>query len=167
MRQGVAEVDEQPIPEILRDMPLKAGDYLGTDLLIGPHHLTQVFGIELARERGGIHQITEQHGELAAFGFRGRHGGWGGQQSRGVCVPCSLLRRWWGGGNRRRTRFPSPHQHSSVLFDREVVDLNQFLFEGLQGLVIQMKLELQRPVGDPATLGEELLDLVQHVIEVH
>jgi hypothetical protein len=48
-----------------------------------------------------------------------------------------------------------------------VVDLDQFLFEGVQGLVIQAKLELQRPIGDPATLGEEGLDLVEHIIEVH
>jgi len=53
------------------------------------------------------------------------------------------------------------------LVDRAVVDLNQFLFEGLQGLVIQVKLDFQRPIGDPATPGEEILDLVQHVIEVH
>jgi len=39
VRQGIAEVDEQAITEILRDMPLKAGDHLGADLLIGPHHL--------------------------------------------------------------------------------------------------------------------------------
>jgi hypothetical protein len=39
MRQGVAEVDEQAIAEILGDMPLKAGNHLGAGLLIGPHHL--------------------------------------------------------------------------------------------------------------------------------
>src|SRR4029453_17073301 len=38
---------------------------------------------------------------LAAFGLRGRHGGWGGQWSRGVFVPCGLVRRWREGGNRR------------------------------------------------------------------
>jgi hypothetical protein len=53
------------------------------------------------------------------------------------------------------------------LVDREVVDLDQFLFEGLQGLVIQVKLDLQRPIGDPATLAKEILDLVQYVIEIH
>jgi hypothetical protein len=76
MCQGVAEVDEQAIPEILRDMPLKAGNHLGTDLLIGPHHRTQVFWIKLAGQHCGIHQVTEQHGELAPFGFRRRWGGW-------------------------------------------------------------------------------------------
>jgi hypothetical protein len=67
MRQGVAEVDEQAIAEILGDMSLKAGDHLGADLLIGPHHCTEIFRVELAGESGRVHQVTEQDGELAAF----------------------------------------------------------------------------------------------------
>jgi hypothetical protein len=59
VRQRVAEVDEQSITEILGDMSLKAGDYLGADLLIGPHHLAQVFRVELAREDSGVDQVTE------------------------------------------------------------------------------------------------------------
>jgi hypothetical protein len=39
MRQRVAEVDQQSIAEILRDMPLIAGDHLGAGLLIGAHDL--------------------------------------------------------------------------------------------------------------------------------
>ena len=72
VRQGIAEVDEQAIAEILRDMPLKAGDHLGAGLLIGPHHLAEVFRVELAGERGRVHQVTEQHGELAPFRVWGR-----------------------------------------------------------------------------------------------
>ena len=70
MRLGIAKIDQQAIAEILGDMPLKALDDLGTGGLIGAHHLPQIFGIELAGERGRIHQVTEQHGELAAFGLR-------------------------------------------------------------------------------------------------
>src|SRR5712692_10346403 len=78
MRQGVAEVDEQAIAEILRDMPLKAGDHLGAGLLIGPHHLTQVFRVKLASQHRRIDQITEQDGELATFGVGERwDSGWG------------------------------------------------------------------------------------------
>ena len=69
--QGVAEVDEQAIAEILGDMPLKAGDHLGTGVLIGPHHLAQLFRVELRREHGRVDQVTKQHGELAAFGLWG------------------------------------------------------------------------------------------------
>jgi hypothetical protein len=69
VRQRVAEVHEQTVAEILRDMPLKARNHLGTGVLIGPHHLAQLFRVELAGEHGRVHQVTEQHGELAAFRF--------------------------------------------------------------------------------------------------
>jgi hypothetical protein len=68
--QGVPEVDQQAIAEILGDMPLKAGDDLGASLLIGAHHLPEVFGIKLAGQHRRVDEVTEQHGELAAFGVR-------------------------------------------------------------------------------------------------
>jgi hypothetical protein len=70
VRQGIAEVDQQAVAEILRDMPLKAANHLGASRLIGSHHLTQFLWVELASERRRVHQITKQHRELAAFGFR-------------------------------------------------------------------------------------------------
>jgi short-chain 2-methylacyl-CoA dehydrogenase len=69
VRQGIAEVDQQAIAEILGDMPLKAGDHLGAGVLIGPHHLAPLLRVELAGEHGGVHQVTKQHRELAAFGL--------------------------------------------------------------------------------------------------
>ena len=71
MRLRITKIDEQAVAEILGNMSLKALDDLSTGSLVGTHHLPQVFGIELAGERGRIHQVTEQHGELAAFGLRG------------------------------------------------------------------------------------------------
>ena len=50
MRLGIAKVDQQAIAEILGDMALKALDDRGTGGLIGPHHLPQVFRVELAGE---------------------------------------------------------------------------------------------------------------------
>ena len=69
MGLGIAEVDQQAIAEILGDIPVIAGDHLGAGLLIGPHDLAPVFRVELAGEHGRVHQIAEQHGELAAFGL--------------------------------------------------------------------------------------------------
>ena len=91
MRQGVAEVDQQAIAEILGDIALKAGDHLGAGVLIGPHHLAQLLGVELAGEHGRVHQVAEQHGELAAFGLgrlrfdwgRG-HRGWAAVRQHGL-----------------------------------------------------------------------------------
>ena len=70
MRLGIAKIDQQAIAEILGNMALKALDDLSAGLLVGPHHLPQVFGIEPTGERGRIYQITEQHRELAAFSRR-------------------------------------------------------------------------------------------------
>jgi hypothetical protein len=71
VRLGIAKVDQQPIAQILRDMPLKAGDHLATGVLISPHHLAPVFGVKLTGEHGRVHEVTKQHGELAAFGLGG------------------------------------------------------------------------------------------------
>ena len=87
VRQGVAKVDEQAVAEILRDMALKAGDHLGAGLLIGPHHLAQVFRVELADERRRVHEVTEQDGELAPF----RLGRGGGSRRRYRLGPRRLL----------------------------------------------------------------------------
>src|SRR4029453_18119183 len=74
----IAEVDKEPITEVLGNMPLIASDHLGAGLLIGAHYLAQVFGVKLAREGGGVHQITKQHRQLAAFGIGYRRCGGGG-----------------------------------------------------------------------------------------
>jgi hypothetical protein len=79
MRLRIAKVDQQAIAEILGDMALKAGNHLGTGVLIGPHDLAEVFGVELARQGSRVDEVTEEHGELAAFGLCG------GGCSKGRC----------------------------------------------------------------------------------
>ena len=97
MGQGVAEVDQQPIAQILGDIPLIAGDYLSAALLIGPHHLAPVFRVKLTGQHGGVHQVTEQHRELAAFGLWGMRGGWWRSTlGRWLFQPFSHL-RWYSG----------------------------------------------------------------------
>ncbi len=59
MRLGIAKVDEQSIAQILRNVPLKTLDDRGAGLLIGPHHLAPLFGVDLAGEGGRVHQLTE------------------------------------------------------------------------------------------------------------
>ena len=114
VRQGIAEVDEQAIAEILGDMPLKAGDHLGAGVLIGPHHLAQVFRVELAGEGGRVHEVTEQHGELAAFGLRCGRGGWP--------MPCRLgglrVSQRRGGEGGRDARVACPDQAPPRFIDR-------------------------------------------------
>src|SRR5215471_1122634 len=77
MGLGIAKVDQQAIPEILRDMALKALDHLGAGGLISADDLAQIFRVELPRQACGVHEVTEEHGELAPFSLRRRQHGWG------------------------------------------------------------------------------------------
>ncbi len=74
MGRRVAKIDQQPITEVLGNMALVVLDDLGSGLLVGAHHGAQVFGVELAGELRGAHQVAEQHRELPAFRFGGRSG---------------------------------------------------------------------------------------------
>ena len=64
---GVAKVDQQTIAEILGDVACVLPDDRGRRLLVGTHHRTQVFRVELARELCGAYQVAEEHGELPPF----------------------------------------------------------------------------------------------------
>src|SRR5215471_4443220 len=71
-----AEVDQETIAKVLGDMPIVALDDLGTHPLIGTDHVPILFGVELVGESSGVHQVTEHHRELAAFGVRYGRGRW-------------------------------------------------------------------------------------------
>ena len=71
MGLGIAEVDQQPIAEILRHIAVKALDHGGSGLLVGAYHGAVVFGVELAGELRRVHQIAEHHRQLPALGFGG------------------------------------------------------------------------------------------------
>jgi hypothetical protein len=57
-------------------MTVKALNDLGTGGLICLDHLPQVYGIELARESRRVHEVTKQHGELAALRVRRSRANW-------------------------------------------------------------------------------------------
>src|SRR5262245_5855905 len=69
MSRRITEVDQQSIAEMLSNVAVVALDHCGAGLLIGAYYLPQLFGVQLLRERGRAHQVTKQHGELAALGF--------------------------------------------------------------------------------------------------
>jgi len=149
MGHGIAKVDQQTITEILCDMPAEALDDLGTGRLIGPHDLAQLLRVEPFGEGRGAHQITEHHGELAAFGVGGR---WsspcGNVLEKWACV--GVRQRRWLRRHRRSWRYPSvsgPHQHLAIQVGGYLVDLDEFLLEGAKGVVIQGELDFERSIG--------------------
>jgi hypothetical protein len=158
VREGVAKVDQQAITEVLGDMAFIAGDHLGAGVLIGPHHLAPVLRIELARQNGGIHQVTKQHGELAAFGLRRmRLSSWLGLLGLGDS-------RW---GFWQCASVSRPHEHGARLVDRNLMHLNELRLERVQRLVIEVELHPQRPIGHPPAAPEHLDHLVDHCEQVH
>jgi hypothetical protein len=66
-----AEVDQQPVTQILGDGAIKLVDGCGRGALVGTHDLTLVFGIELLSEGGRVGDIAKHHGELPPFGLGG------------------------------------------------------------------------------------------------
>jgi hypothetical protein len=126
----IAKIDQEPISKELGDVSLIALDDLGTGSLIGTDHVPILFRVELAGEYGRVHQITKQHGELAAFGLRGLgrdDTGCDGTRS-GVLRPGWQLRhrgaRRWGG--RSATR---PDQDPAVLIAGDLLRVEEFVLE--------------------------------------
>src|SRR5215470_13738271 len=67
MSLRIAKIDQQSVTEILRNIPLKALNHLGTGGLIRPDHLPEVFRIKLTGERGGVYEVAEHDSKLATF----------------------------------------------------------------------------------------------------
>ena len=68
LRVRVTEINQDAIAHELGDIPIEASDGFAHDLLIGADHIAHVLGIELDRQVRRIHQVTEHHGQVAAFG---------------------------------------------------------------------------------------------------
>ena len=96
MRLGIAKIDQQPIPEVLRNMAVKALDDRGASVLVGAHQRTVVLRVELPGQGGRLDQITEQHGELAAFSVRGMAGPWRRGNRGGLGRLWRACARVWG-----------------------------------------------------------------------
>src|SRR5438094_9484860 len=92
---------------MLGDMALEAGNYPGTSLLVRPHDLAQLFGVQPAGEGGRLDQVTKEHGELAAFGLR--PGAFGRRDLR------RERRHRLADSASARPRLASPDQHAVVL----------------------------------------------------
>ena len=137
-------------------MALKARDHLGAGVLIGPHHLAQLFRITLRGEHGGIHEVTEQHGQLAAFRLGRSGGGW--RRGRHGCG-C--------GREDRRRRVTRPDQDAPRFIRRQALALDEFVFERCQVRVIELKLQLEGPIRQTAALAQEGYRLIHDRDKVH
>jgi hypothetical protein len=149
MSLGIAEVHQQAIAEVLGNMPIKALDDLGTELLIGAHYLPEVFRIQLASEGSRVHEITEQHRELAPLGVRRRRSsGDGGGLMSGHGLG-NQQEPWLGqrrGRRRGRRRLTDPDQDRARLVASELFRLDEFGLHVFEILVIQSKTAFERAI---------------------
>jgi hypothetical protein len=66
VRLRPAEVDDQPVAQVLRDMAGVAFNDGTAGLLVAAHQIAQRFGIQPLRQSSRADEVAEQHGELAA-----------------------------------------------------------------------------------------------------
>jgi hypothetical protein len=141
---------------------------LGTHLLIGTHHVTPVFGVELAGQFGGVHEITEHHGELTAFSVRRRCSRERFNLSGWLCLHNRL---WWWLSRLRGNclcacRVASPHETSSFVID-DWVNIEDFFLQVLDIVVIDVKASLECPIRYTSLAFEQVNDLGENLIEGH
>src|SRR5437016_14089740 len=96
-------------------MPLKALNNFGTGRLIGADDLPQVFRVKLTGERGGVYEVAEHDGELAAFRLGKMWGmdnssGRSSLHRRSRCRGGILWHKQRGAGSLGHGRRTRPHQ---------------------------------------------------------
>ena len=62
-----AEVDQDAIAGIARDMPAKAAADTDADPAVAMHHGRELFRVESMRQRGRAHDVAEHHGKMPAL----------------------------------------------------------------------------------------------------
>jgi hypothetical protein len=67
----------------------------------------------------------------------------------------------------RRARTTRPDQHAALLIPRELLGLDELLFEGFERFVIHLEVDLERAIRHTLTLPEEGNHLIEDGIEVH
>jgi len=165
---GIPKVHQETVSQELGDMSIKACNDFGTHLLICTHHITPVFRVELAGQLGRVHEVAEHDGELTAFRFgRMRGGGW-------RCAMCGLgvwrsgrLRWLCGDRGRWRARFPNPHQPSASFIDNLRRGEQDFVFQVVEIVVIEVKSSLEGTIRYPPLAFQEVDNLGEHLIKGH
>ena len=122
----------------------------------GLHHGVQgrvqdgpgLFRVEVADQLRRALEVGKQHRDLLALPFKR---GLGGEDFFGEIRGCigegftrGLRCEWRGSASASR-----PHEHGARLVHRDLMHLNEFRLERFQGMVIQVELQPERPIGQP------------------
>jgi hypothetical protein len=167
---GRAKQGHNAIAEHLIHRALEAVHGVHHHLDGGIEELLGGFGVETMNEFGRVLEIGKQHRDLLALALQGGAGGedFFGQIGGRVGKRRTVLGACWNGGREGHwARVPDPHQDSARLIGSEVLGLNEFLFEGFEGFVIQLELDLERPIRHALTLTEEGNHLIEDDVKLH
>ena len=74
----IAKIGENPVAHVTSHEAVESIDSCLTGILVDEIHLAQIFRVQAPGQLGGADEITEHHGEMAAF----RSGRPGGESSR-------------------------------------------------------------------------------------
>src|SRR5262247_3018202 len=64
-------------------------------------------------------------------------------------------------------RCTNPDKDSTVFIDSQPLGIDDFFFEILNVVVVEVKLTLQSPIRHTSSTAEEVYNLVEYVVEVH
>jgi hypothetical protein len=167
--QGIAKIDQETIAQELSSVSFIALDDLRADFLICTDHVPIVFGVELAGECGGIDQVTEHDGELSTFSFRGVMVGW---WRFGIRVCFLDDRLWWDLDSlsnwlRVRAAIAGPDKDALMVIHCQLLSVDEFVLQGFNALIAQVKLHLEGSIGHPSSLLQEVDNLVAYIVEIH
>ncbi len=150
VRLGPAQVDEQPVPQILGDVAREALDDLGGSRLVGADDLAQVLGVEPAGQDGRVREVAEHHRQLAppglpaVFGHRRGRGGGLSRGQRGELQPRDVPDRSDAGH-----RFGRPHQALPALLTGEPPE-GELLPRRVQERLVAVEDVRERSIGHTA-----------------
>ena len=65
-----------------------------------------------------------------------------------------------------RASIAEPHEHLPLLIDGELLDANELNFHIFQVVVIELKLALEGPIGDPLALAQKVNHLIEKGVKV-
>src|SRR5215468_3904909 len=78
-----------------------------------------------------------------------------------------MLSRWRGSWRWFCCRCTNPDKDSAVFIDSQSLGIDDFFFEILHVVVVEVNLTLQSPIGHTSSTAEEVYHLVEYRVEVH
>ena len=130
--------------------------------------LSGLLRITIGQQLHGAFEVRKQHGDLLALAFQRTTGGENffcqigrsiGEGSRCGC--------WGRCSSRGRGCLTDPDQHRPALIAGEALALNELVFERFQVRGIELKLQLEGPIRQPAPLAQQRNRLIHHRDKVH